>query len=207
MKIRSFLAFEISDDMKAELNSIISFLSSKTKDVRWLSPELMHCTIRFFGDFEESLLLGDVADIIEGELVHQSPIHLDGRGIGVFPNWRYPKILWAGLVGETDVVSGLHAKLEDAFEPFNFEKDKRALRLHLTIGRLKGKTKNAQSIMQLVSKLVETEFGSIVVDNLVLFKSILTKEGPEYTSLRRFKLGGVDSADVAIKKTSNEGRK
>ena len=62
------------------------------------------------------MLLGKLSDTIEREVRHQSPIHLVGRGIGVFPNWRYPKVLWAGLTGDTESVISLHAKLEEAFQ-------------------------------------------------------------------------------------------
>lgn len=190
MKIRSFLAFDISDEMKSELASIISFLSSKVNAVRWIDPKKMHCTVRFFGDVEEDLLLGKVSDVIEREVRHQSPISLNGRGIGVFPNWRYPRVLWAGLHGDTESVISLHARLEEAFEEFGFKNDKRALRLHLTLGRAKPRFKGGKALMQVVEKMGEKEFGMITIDSLTLYKSVLTKEGPVYTPLRKFPLGG-----------------
>jgi len=195
MKIRSFLAFDISDEMKKGLVSIISLLSSKVKGVKWIRPELMHCTVRFFGDVEEELLLGKLSNVIGQEVRHQSPISLVGRGVGVFPNWRYPKVLWAGLHGDTESVISLHAKLEEAFEDFGFKEDKRVLRLHLTLGRAKSKFKGGKTLMKVVEKLGEKEFGKIVVDSLTLYKSVLAKEGPIYTVLKRFPLGGMKKAD------------
>lgn len=190
MKIRSFLAFNISDEMKGEIAQIIAFLSSKVRDIRWVDPKLMHCTIRFFGDVEEELLMGDLAQVIESEVRHQSPISLIGRGVGVFPNWRYPRVLWAGLYGETESVVSLHAKLEEAFERFGFMKDKRILRVHLTLGRSRTKFKDTEHLMQIVEKLGEKEFGKIIIDHLTLYKSTLTRDGPIYTALKDFPLGG-----------------
>ena len=58
MKIRSFLAFDIPDELKDELASVIELLQPKVKGIKWVAPEKMHCTIRFFGNVEEDLLMG-----------------------------------------------------------------------------------------------------------------------------------------------------
>ncbi len=190
MKIRSFLAFDITDEMRSELAKVVQLLSPKIRDVKWIKPELMHCTIRFFGDVEEELLLGNVSKVIAREVKHQSPIKLIGRGIGVFPNWRYPRVLWAGLHGETESMMSLHAKLEEAFGEFGFKSDPRELRLHLTLGRAKKKFKDGKDLMGLVEKMGEKKYGEVVVDSLTLYKSELMKEGSIYTALKKFSLGG-----------------
>ena len=73
MKVRSFLAFDIPDDMRAELASLIEVLASKADGIKWLKPENIHCTMKFFGDVEEEVLMGPLATVIEKELVHQAP--------------------------------------------------------------------------------------------------------------------------------------
>ena len=57
MKLRAFLAFDITEHMRAELAQVTAVLAPKARGVRWVKPELMHCTLRFFGDTEEELLL------------------------------------------------------------------------------------------------------------------------------------------------------
>ena len=74
MKIRSFLAFDIPEEIKAELGKLIELFAPKVKGVKWVKPELMHCTIRFFGDMDEEMLMGDLAKRIEKEVRHQSPL-------------------------------------------------------------------------------------------------------------------------------------
>jgi len=189
MKIRSFLAFDISEKMRTELASVISCLSEKANGLKWVEPSRMHCTLRFFGEVEEELLMGKISSVIERELLHQAPIHLMGHGIGAFPNWRYPKVIWAGLAGETEAMTQLQARLERAFEEFSFKKDKREFRLHLTLGRIKSRFGGRGELVNLVEKLAERKFGEIEIGNLTLYKSVLTREGPTYTALRRFTLG------------------
>lgn len=189
MKLRSFLAFDITDEMRIELAQIIALIAPKAKDVRWVKPELMHCTLKFFGDVEEGLLLGRLSDVIANEVRHQAPVRLVGQGVGVFPNWRYPRVIWGGLAGETEAMMSLQAKLEEAFKEFGFKRDQRRFRLHLTIGRTRSPIKNPQGLMQIVEKLSDRNFGDITVSSLTLYKSVLTKEGSVYTALKKIEMG------------------
>lgn len=188
MKIRSFLAFDVSSEVKQELSKLIGLLEPKAKGIKWIHPGLMHCTLKFFGDVEESLLLGDVSKVIEKTLAGDAPIHLMGVGVGVFPNWRYPRVIWAGLTGEVDKAIELHSKLERALESFHLKKDSRNFRIHLTLGRAKAPLKNCDQLVTIVEKLASRTYGEILVDKLVLYKSTLTKEGPIYSPLRFFSL-------------------
>ncbi|HPW45014.1 MAG TPA: RNA 2',3'-cyclic phosphodiesterase [bacterium] len=189
MKIRSFLAFDISDEMRGELSSLITFFSGKISGIKWMKPELLHGTLRFFGDVEENILFGDVSRVVEYELRHQSPLRLSGHGVGVFPNWRYPSIIWAGLQGDTEPMIGLYSRLEEAFRDFGFKEDKRAFRMHLTLGRAKGNFGGAKDFIRVLEKMSDAEFGETVVDSLTLYKSELTRNGPIYTVIRKFAFG------------------
>lgn len=190
MKHRAFLAFDITDHMRAELAQVIGLLSTKTKGVRWVKPDLMHCTLRFFGEVDEDILDGRLSEVIAATVLHQAPIHILGEGIGCFPNWRYPRILWAGLGGDTEAMISLHARLEESFGEFGFQSDPRALRLHLTLGRAKSALKSCEPLIQVVEKLTDRRFGEFNVSALTLYKSVLTKDGPVYTALRKFPFGG-----------------
>ena len=189
-KIRSFLAFDIPNAMKKELAGIIKVLMPKAKGIKWVNPKNIHCTMKFFGDVEEGLFLDGIAQTITRELKSQAPFSFHGIGLGVFPNWRYPRVIWAGLTGDTEAAASLHARLEPAFEKYNIPSDnRRAFRLHLTIGRVKSKLKDPEPLMSFVEKQVDRTLGEFTVDRLVLYKSVLTKEGPIYTPLKEFKFG------------------
>jgi 2'-5' RNA ligase len=113
-----------------------------------------------------------------------------GVGVGVFPNWRYPRVIWAGLSGDVDETIELHNKLENAFVAYKIKRDERAFRLHLTLGRAKSPLKNPSALVGLVEKLGGKEFGDIHIDQLILYRSQLTREGPIYTALKKFPLKG-----------------
>ena len=190
MKIRSFLAFDIPEELKTELGKLIALFSPKVRGIKWVKPELIHCTIRFFGDVEEELAMGRLSRLIEQEVRHQAPFKLAGHGVGVFPNWRYPRVLWVGLQGETETVISLHARLEEAFTELGIRKDPRVLRVHLTLGRARAPFKDSEALVNMVEKMADTDLGEFTVDSLALYKSELTPQGPIYTVLKRFPLGG-----------------
>lgn len=190
MKVRSFLAFDIPDEMKAELATLIELLSAKAKEIKWVNPHNIHGTVKFFGDVEEEVLMGDLSRVLEKELARQAPFTLGGVGIGVFPNWRYPRVIWAGLVGETESAISLHQRLETALSSFNLKRDHRkSFRMHLTLGRVKARLKDPEPLMTFVEKQVDRSYGELTVDRLTLYKSVLTKEGPVYTPLKQFTFG------------------
>lgn len=185
MKVRSFLAFDIPADAKKKLGHVISDFAKKETGVKWIRAEDLHVTMKFFGDVEENLLLGDIAKTVEASLKDVTPMSLDCSGLGVFPNWRYPKVIWAGFLGDVEPVINLHDKLESGLKEFPIKKDERAFRLHLTIGRAK-ELKSGGELMNLINGLGPIEFGRVNIDHLTLYKSVLTKEGSVYTALRKF---------------------
>lgn len=183
--VRAFLAFDIPPKVKQTLGKLIDDFSKKETGVKWTNPENMHVTMKFFGDIEESLLLGDISGSIKSVTNKTKESVLGCSGVGVFPNWKYPKIIWAGFSGDVEPVLQLQTNLETALKDYDIKKDERAFRLHLTIGRAKD-IKSTGTLMNIVNNLGPIDFGKVTIDHLTLYKSLLTKDGPVYTSLKRF---------------------
>lgn len=187
MKVRSFLAFDIPPNVQGVLGNLINDLRTKSSGVKWAEHANLHVTLKFFGDVEEDLLLGDMSRAISEAIKGIQPVIIECSGVGVFPDWRYPRIIWAGFMGDTEPVIDLQKRLEKALEVFPLPKDKRAFRLHLTIGRVK-EPKGVGPLVHLVEALGPIKFGEVKIDHLTLYKSQLTKMGSVYTCLKRFEL-------------------
>lgn len=187
MKIRSFLAFDVPKDVRQKLARLIADFSKRETGVKWISAENMHVTMKFFGDVEEDLLLGDISRTIETVTSETKTIPLECSGVGVFPNWKYPRVIWAGFLGDAEPVLNLKGHLDEALAPFPLKQDARAFRLHLTIGRAK-EIKRTGLLMTLINELGPISFGRVLIDKLTLYKSVLTKGGSIYTAIREFKL-------------------
>lgn len=189
MKIRSFLAFDLPTDVRSRLAAVVDDFRAKEKAVTWTDSSKMHVTIKFLGAVDEELLLGEISSKIEGVVKGFSPATLECQGLGVIPNWKYPKVIWAGFNGDIDKIINWHRVIDNHLSPFDLNKDKREFRLHLTLGRTKNVLKKSP-IINIIEKIGPVAFGRVRVEKLILYKSVLTKEGPVYTPLREFQLLG-----------------
>jgi len=185
--IRSFLAIELPEAIRKRIEDIQKDLRSSNSDVRWVSPEKIHLTLKFFGNIEESRV-DTITTSIE-PLVEGTPhFSLEVRGMGAFPNIKNPRVLWMGLIDEKQVLVPLQKQLESTLETIGFQVEDRLFRPHLTLGRMNS-GRGKDELIGRIQKYKEERFGDVEVKRLVLFKSDLRPTGPIYTALRELKLG------------------
>ncbi|PIR19916.1 MAG: RNA 2',3'-cyclic phosphodiesterase [Deltaproteobacteria bacterium CG11_big_fil_rev_8_21_14_0_20_47_16] len=187
-KIRAFLAITIPLKVQKNVEALLKGFRQKAPEVNWFSPEKLHVTLYFFGDVDEQKLMNQMVPAVEAAIKSEPPLDLSCVGIGVFPDWKYPKVIWAGISGDTDRLLLMHEQVVDNLKPFDLKRDKRLFRPHLTIGRADKIRKDAH-VVQLVEHLGPIEFGHIPVKELTLFRSELTNDGPIYTPLKVLPLG------------------
>ena len=190
--VRSFIAIELPQDVKARLAAMEEKLKARRHPfVKWVDPESIHLTLKFLGN----VALDTVPQIVEAmNRIAQpvSPFSLQVGGAGAFPNWQRPQVIWVGIQGKTGTLAALHKELEAALSPLGFPPESRAFSPHLTLGRLRERVSPedrrgfgqwAQSVKLQISPSFE-------VDAIKLIKSQLTPNGPIYTELDSAKLEG-----------------
>jgi 2'-5' RNA ligase len=155
--------------------------------VRWVNPEKIHLTIKFFGSVEESRI-DSIFKSIEEPIRDTSPFSIKVRGIGAFPNLRNPRVIWMGLADGREVLISLQKQIEAQLEKIGFEPEDRPFEPHLTLGRMKS-SRGKEELVGRMEKHKEEEFGDLKVERVVLFKSDLRPSGPIYTPLGDVKLG------------------
>ncbi len=186
--IRSFLAIEIPGIILKKIEEVQDDLKSSRADVRWVSPEKIHLTLKFFGNIDESRI-DPIVNSIERPTQITSPFSLRVRGVGAFPHLKNPRVIWTGLVDGKEVLTSFQTQLEKELEKIGFEPEERAFHPHLTLGRMKS-SKGREELIGRMERHKEEEFGDFQVERVVLFKSDLKPTGPIYTPLREIKLGG-----------------
>jgi 2'-5' RNA ligase len=188
--IRSFLAIETPRTIQKKIEEIQEDLKSSRADVRWVSPEKIHLTLKFFGNIDESKI-DPIVKSIERPVRTNPPFSLKVRGVGAFPYLKNPRVIWMGLVDEREVLVSLQKQLERELEKMGFEPEERAFRPHLTLGRVKS-GRGREELAGRIERYKEEEFGDFPVEKIVLFKSDLKPTGPIYTPLRELKLGAFE---------------
>lgn len=186
--LRSFLAIELPRTILKKIEEVQEDLKSSQADVRWVSPEKIHLTLKFFGNIEESKI-EPIVKSIEGPVQTTSPFPLKVRGVGAFPHLKNPKVIWMGLVDGGEVLTSFQKQIETQMEKIGFQAEDRPFHPHLTLGRAKS-SRGREELIGRMEIHEEEEFGDFQVERVVLFKSDLRPSGPIYTPVRDLKLGG-----------------
>ena len=183
--LRAFIAIHLSQGARLQLSDAIRSLESEIPGgVRWVDPEGIHLTLKFLGNVDPALV-EDMLLAMEQAASGSLPFHLHLNGLGVFPNERRPRVLWAAVGGDLDALGALQEKLEAAMSGLNFPRERRTFSPHLTVGRVRDGVSDVvrQRVGAVVSRGSLDVADSWLVNAIHLMRSNLTPDGAVYSSL------------------------
>ena len=184
--IRAFLAIDLEPQVIEKICRSIDDLRERIPAVRWVPMTNLHLTVKFFGNVEEARVEPIAAAL--REQLHLFPrFTINAKGLGVFPERGRPKILWVGLTGNE--LGGLAAKVQSSLLPLGFAPEQRSFTPHLTIGRWRDSDRAPKTLKQDLESWRHCVFGHSVVNEVVLFQSVLKAEGAVYRRLKVISLG------------------
>jgi 2'-5' RNA ligase len=185
-KIRTFIAIEIPAEIQNKIGALQSNLKGIGGRVSWTKPGNIHLTLKFLGDTDEDII-DEIAVELQEAVQNITGFEIIVQGVGVFPNFKRPRVIWVAAKSEGDQLQKLAAQIENCMENFGFEKETRRFSAHLTLGRVKD-TKGIEPIMEKLKNYEEFEVGSFAVTEFYLIKSELHPAGSIYTPLKKFVL-------------------
>ena len=178
--IRSFIAFDINNAQVIErLTEAQNMLAKTGADLTLVKPQNIHITLRFLGDVTPSM-----AEKVSQEMrnVTFKTFDVEIKGLGAFPNTKYARVVWAGIQQGAEELNRIFSQLEPRLRSLGFTPDPKGFSAHLTIARVKS-GRNKAELAQCVNGLVAFEFGKVRAECLRLKKSVLTPQGPIYSTL------------------------
>lgn len=188
MAIRCFIAFEVPEDLQDALGRVQRKLQRAAADVKWSAPRTIHLTTKFLGNVAPDAVPA-VCDAMTAAAQAARPVDLNIEGLGTFPPQGAPRVVWAGLTGETEPLTKLVASLEEALaDAAGVAPESRPFHAHLTLGRVRS-TRGADKLVRAIAEAGPVDLGGFSADELVLFMSELTREGPVHTPMARARLG------------------
>lgn len=185
--LRSFLAIQLTEPILKRIGEVQREFKSLKADVRWVNPENIHLTLKFFGNIEESQI-ESIVKAIGGPAGITPPMSIIVHGMGAFPGLKNPRVIWVGLKDERGGLTSFQNRLERELEKAGFQPEDRSFHPHLTLGRMRSNL-GKDELIRAIERYREEEFGSFTVERVVLLKSDLKPTGPIYTALREVKLG------------------
>ena len=186
-KIRAFVALRMSAEVESAIAEFVHSLSELHSGIRWIRPANLHLTLCFLGDAVVHGVLLPLNQMLNKIAAQTVPFMLDARGTGAFPNLDRPRTLWIGLISEQLI--RLAQQVEGAVAQAGLVPEGRRYIPHLTIGRVRD-LRGWQRIRDALAQSSTQDFGSAQIAEMILYRSILGGEAPQYQVLARYQLMG-----------------
>jgi 2'-5' RNA ligase len=187
---RLFIAIALPQEIKAELEKTQAVLRKALAHARvsWTRPEQMHLTLRFLGNVETQRL-GALIEAVRAACLPFSPLQLRAKGVGFFPNLRFPRVAWASVNDPEQRLLAVQSAITRAVQDFTAEKPEENFTGHVTLARIKRiKRSETRELAKLAEGLQSHRFGEWTAAEVQLFRSELSSEGARHTTLVKLPL-------------------
>ncbi|MBE0688552.1 MAG: RNA 2',3'-cyclic phosphodiesterase, partial [Anaerolineae bacterium] len=150
----------------------------------WAERHTYHITLRFLGDQVPAAQISPIVAALH--TVRFVPFELRVHGVGRFPSdgRRAARVLWAGIAAPR-ALDELYEQIEHALIPVGFPAEGRAFHAHVTLARLRH-SKPDPAVDIFLEHWQTLASASIPIGRFVLYESVLSPQGPKYTSNATF---------------------
>jgi 2'-5' RNA ligase len=202
--MRTFLALELPARSQQQVATVQQRVEHHLRQARlalpftWTPAEKTHITLRFLGETTDAQYK-DILNSLPAVASQAAPFQLTLHGLGCFPNFRRPRVLWIALQGDLDALHQLQRPVEQLVQQAGFPAEERPFSPHLTIARTRrdatpaALAKAGQAVSELAQALaVDPQLlpaTTFTVQELIWMRSELLPGGARYTALARFGLG------------------
>ena len=177
---RLFIATRIN--LNDECRLLVQNLQQLTRydTITWVKDTVSHLTLRFLGetpDFQIPL----IKEAIEKTAASSTPFSLQLDKLGFFGSRYAPAVIWLGFK-EFEAYRQLFLSLEQQLQRLGFEAQQGNFVPHITLGRIK-MIHNKKRFWEVVQPFLEKVSQEIPIQEITLYQSKLTPEGPVYKAL------------------------
>ena len=186
--MRAFIGIGLPEPVRTSLAALQQHLAESHADVKWVAPEQLHATLKFLDEITGAQQQ-QIAEFLTKISQQHEAFTLTLHHLGAFPSLHDPRILWVGAEeGKAAVVSFAEA-IEKECRACGLKNEERAFSAHITIGRVRS-PKQRQALIQALNTHAWTPPPAWQVSTVTLYQSVLSSNGPAYSVLGEFQLGG-----------------
>jgi len=186
--MRLFVAVPLDDAAHERLAAAMAD-ARRTADShawRFVRSEGVHLTLKFLGEVDESAVT-ELRTALGRAVAGAGAFDMEMHGIGAFPTPSHPRVLWAGVREGASRLAELASSVDRELTPLGFQPETRAFAAHLTLARSRD-PRQARSLAGWIAAHADEPFGRLPVRAVVLFQSLLSREGSTYLPLATFSL-------------------
>ncbi len=186
--LRLFVACELPGEARDALATVQQLLRERGADgLRWVRPEGIHLTLKFLGQVQARRL--EAIERALGRAV-RDPFRLSVRlaRLGSFGGSAGLRVVWVGLEGDVQALTGLATRVERALEPMGFSRERRPFAAHLTLARVREGVSphDRRQLFELIRAVELPPLPGATLDTVSLMQSTLEPGGAVYRCLARF---------------------
>ena len=168
------------------LNTYHSLKSGlKFAEIKWVKPEIIHITLKFFGETEEDRI-PEISRVLNEVAARHMPFSSEIADVGIFGSAYSPKVIWFGI-DRSEPLKALANDVLASVEEIGWERDRQNFVPHLTIGRIKY-VPDKRLFQQMIDRHKKTRMQEFRVAEFHLYESILNHSGPTYHILEKYTL-------------------
>lgn len=182
--MRLFYCVELPGTVRRVLGRSARNLQVRIRGGTWVAEENLHITVRFVGEVGEDFLPG-LRNLGRAATSGTSRFELDLDRLGAFPSLYRARVLWAGSTRDSPPFSDLARRVEDGVQALGFPPETKPAHPHVTVARLRVPQDVATHVAAASIAALK-----VPVDGLALMRSELGPQGPLYTPVERWRLGG-----------------
>jgi len=185
--MRVFLAVDLDAKVKSGIASMIERLKGSNGALKWVKPENIHVTLYFFGEVTEKDCIS-LQQLLKKALKAIHPFTISVKGVAGFPSLLRPRVLWVGIDNPTKELETIYSLVSRHLQEstIGISRDTKGYTPHVTVARIKGPFN--RYILRKLEDYREHTFGCFQVNNVVLYQSILQRQGPLYEPLKIYEL-------------------
>jgi 2'-5' RNA ligase len=180
---RLFAAVPLEQNVLKALKAPLKELSHYKGIVRPVSEGHLHITIKFIGDTDDTRT-DALCRHFSSLNIHKddtSP-RITLKGVGAFPSLARASVLWCGIKDD-EILQKLYRSIEEYSVSHGCNADTRSFSPHITLARIARDKKPPETLINYFKFHSNHQYAFLSVKRAVLYKSVLTPQGPLYTEI------------------------
>lgn len=157
----------------------------KFAEIKWVKPEIIHVTLKFFGETEERKI-PDISKVLKEVASRHPRFDAELVNVGIFGSSYNPRVIWFGMQ-KAEPLKALANDVLKSVEAIGWERDRQNFVPHLTIARIKY-VPDKRLFQAMIDEYKNAFIQQISVADFHLYESLLFKEGPVYKVLENYTL-------------------
>lgn len=181
--MRLFLAINLPAEVRhAIATEVAAPLQAVAPQLSWVREPALHLTVKFLGEQPEEMV-PKLVDALRTVGERNKVIEVEIGGVGAFPNFRRPRVVWIGVTPDPKLEL-LHHDVEAACEELGMPLDGKPFRPHLTLARVKPRAADSITLRKLLHAADDvTHVEEVLISSVDLMHSELGPGGSAYRLL------------------------